>query len=144
MSKNNQTFCAPLFVITVIDAGGFEFHQFIDRRRPARARGRREAGLSQHRAGRCVIKISPGSFHTFLSGGSFSGRRRRSPQLKITAASQTPNLRGLINKSNQADRSANQESLAGALSPAPSKPELLTASIKTAWPWLAANGWPVS
>lgn len=142
MSKNNQTFCAPLFVIAVIDAGGFEFHQFIDRRRPARARGGARRGSASTR--RCVIKISPGSFHTFLSGGSFSGRRRRSPQLKITAASQTPNLRGLINKSNQADRLANQESLAGALSPAPSKPELFTASIKTAWPWPGANGWPVS
>lgn len=30
LSKNNQTFCVLLFVIMVIDAGGFEFHQFID------------------------------------------------------------------------------------------------------------------
>jgi hypothetical protein len=51
LSKNNQTFCAPLFVITVIDAGGFEFHQFIDQRRAARAMGRRTAGLGQHQAG---------------------------------------------------------------------------------------------
>lgn len=68
MSKNNQTFCAPLFVITVIDAGGFEFHQFIDLRRPAWRWGWcTEALAGSGSAGaRCVIKISPDSFHTFL------------------------------------------------------------------------------
>lgn len=84
LSKNNQPFHTLLdfsfflsfpffFAIMVIDAGGFEFHQFIDlpslcagdclpagRRRAGGGGGRKQPGPH------CVIKISSDAFYKFL------------------------------------------------------------------------------
>ena len=64
---------------------------------------------AQAAPGRCVMKISSDSFHTFLISSNSPPGKRCSQQFKISSASQTPNWRVLINKSNHGQSIARSE-----------------------------------